>query len=115
MEIFFFKITNKRKDNSTPEKLAIQSKNSMYLLGIHKWDTSKKKPRLKKNKNNLKKFLSEYAKNPKVLVNKYDKKWCILSDPGTVESSPKKIRPIKLPGYKESITNTKTLPKKISL
>ena len=84
-------------------------------MGIHNWNNSKKKPRLNKNKNIFKNFLSEYARNPKILVKKYDKKWCILSDPGAVEPSPKKINPIKFSGYKESNVSVKTLKKKINL
>ncbi len=71
---FFCKTINIRKDNNTPEKLATISNNSKYRLGIHNWNNSKKKPRLNKNKNSFKNFLSEYARNPKALVKKYDRK-----------------------------------------
>ena len=71
---FFCKTINIRKENNTPEKLATISNNSKYRLGIHNWNNSKKKPRLNKNKNIFKNFLSEYARNPKILVKKYDRK-----------------------------------------
>ena len=39
----------------------------------------------------------------------------MLFDPEKAESPPKKINPIKFPGYKESNVSVKTLKKKINL